>query len=106
MGPPGEPGKPAEETDSLLDCVNRITSMCPNCEENGETRILLHRVPHFKDLLISSFSCPHCNYANREVRKAAQGAASVRALLRFPAVSGATPVVFNGFQLHFEAVGT
>ncbi|CDJ37204.1 zinc-finger protein ZPR1, putative [Eimeria tenella] len=70
VGPPGEPGKPAEETDSLLDCVNRITSMCPNCEENGETRILLHRVPHFKDLLISSFSCPHCNYANREVQAA------------------------------------
>ncbi|CDJ62259.1 zinc-finger protein ZPR1, putative [Eimeria necatrix] len=70
VGPPGESGKAAEESDSLLDCVNRITSLCPNCEENGETLILLHRVPHFKDLLISSFSCPHCNYANREVQTA------------------------------------
>lgn len=81
VGPPGESGKAAEESDSLLDCVNRITSLCPNCEENGETLILLHRVPHFKDLLISSFSCPHCNYANREVRKAAQEAAQAAASL-------------------------
>lgn len=55
------------DVDPLLDAVTRVTSMCPNCEENGETILFLHRIPHFKDLLISSFSCPHCNHSNREV---------------------------------------
>ena len=68
-GCPLERGNDEATADPLLDSVNRVTSMCPNCEENGETLLLLHRVPHFKDLLISSFSCPHCNYSNREVKK-------------------------------------
>ncbi|KAL8450954.1 hypothetical protein Emed_002253 [Eimeria media] len=59
-----------DSDDPLLDAVTRITSMCPNCEENGETILFLHRIPHFKDLLISSFSCPHCNHSNREVQAA------------------------------------
>ncbi|KAL8439634.1 hypothetical protein Efla_004542 [Eimeria flavescens] len=63
-------GSTDEAEEPLLDGVTRIVSMCPNCEKNGETLLLLHRVPHFKDLLISSFSCPHCNYSNREVQAA------------------------------------
>ncbi|XP_026192528.1 zinc finger protein ZPR1 [Cyclospora cayetanensis] len=65
-----DPGKAEDEADPLMDSVTRITSLCPNCEDDGETIIMLHKVPHFKDLLISSFSCPHCNYSNREVQAA------------------------------------
>ncbi|KAL8449370.1 hypothetical protein Emag_003615 [Eimeria magna] len=63
-------GSSGDSDDPLLDAVTRIESMCPNCEKNGETILFLHRIPHFKDLLISSFSCPHCNYSNREVQAA------------------------------------
>lgn len=70
------------EADPLLDSVTRITSMCPNCEDNGETILFLHKVPHFKDLLISSFSCPHCNYSNREVSRAERGIQEIVTLNR------------------------
>lgn len=36
----------------------------------GITKILLVKIPHFKDLLVSAFECPHCHYCNKEVQSA------------------------------------
>ena len=47
-----------------------MESLCPNCESNGETRMMLTNIPFFKDLLVVSFSCPHCNYRNNEIQNA------------------------------------
>lgn len=44
-----------------------IDSYCVNCEGQGQTRLLLTRIPLFKDVLIASFSCEHCGYANNEI---------------------------------------
>ncbi len=41
-----------------------------NCQKNGETRMMLTNIPFFKDILVVSFSCPHCNYRNNEVQNA------------------------------------
>lgn len=30
----------------------------------GTTRLLLTLIPHFREVMISSFSCPHCNHSN------------------------------------------
>lgn len=73
-GRPSEPGKGGQtdkkeqEEDELLQALTEIESMCPNCQKNGKTLLLLHKVPHFKEIILMSFSCPHCNYSNREVR--------------------------------------
>lgn len=31
---------------------------------------MLTKIPYFKEVIISSFDCPHCGYANREVQSA------------------------------------
>ena len=72
-------GKGAEEVDKIADdseetqkLVEEIESMCINCEENvlllpqssidgqGITRLLLTKIPFFREVIIMSFSCPHC----------------------------------------------
>lgn len=47
-----------------------LESMCMNCHENGVTRLLLTRIPFFKEIIISSFSCPHCHWSNTEIQSA------------------------------------
>ena len=46
-----------------------IASMCPHCQGEGSTRLLMLSVPHFKEILISSFECATegCRVTNREV---------------------------------------
>ena len=41
-----------------------------NCQKDGETRMMLTNIPFFKDILVVSFSCPHCNYRNNEIQNA------------------------------------
>ena len=45
-----------------------IKSLCVNCGKSGETRLLLVQIPHFRDILISSFRCSHCAYNNNDVQ--------------------------------------
>ncbi|XP_071842229.1 zinc finger protein ZPR1-like [Apostichopus japonicus] len=48
--------------------ATELESMCMNCHEDGTTRLLLTKIPFFKDVIISSFDCPHCGYKNNEVQ--------------------------------------
>lgn len=57
----GEESQPAE-----------IESMCMNCHQNGTTRLLLTRIPFFKEIIVGSFSCPHCYWSNTEIQSAGQ----------------------------------
>ncbi|VVC34773.1 Zinc finger, ZPR1-type [Cinara cedri] len=47
--------------------VNVIESLCFSCGKNGTTRILLTRIPFYKELVISSFECQHCDYKNNQL---------------------------------------
>ncbi|KAJ1922002.1 nucleolar zinc-finger protein [Mycoemilia scoparia] len=47
---------------------NAIESLCMNCHEQGTTRMLLTRIPHFKDIILMAFECPHCGLKNNEVQ--------------------------------------
>uniref|UniRef100_A0A3Q3WYH3 Zinc finger protein ZPR1 n=1 Tax=Mola mola TaxID=94237 RepID=A0A3Q3WYH3_MOLML len=47
-----------------------IESLCMNCHENGTTRLLLTKIPFFKEIIVSSFSCPHCSWSNTEIQSA------------------------------------
>ncbi|KAI8638105.1 ZPR1 zinc-finger domain-containing protein [Parasitella parasitica] len=47
-----------------------IESLCMKCEGNGTTRILLSKIPHFKEIIIMAFECPHCGFRNNELQSA------------------------------------
>jgi zinc finger protein len=45
-----------------------IESLCMNCEQNGTTRLLFTKIPHFKEVIVMSFDCEHCGYKSQEVQ--------------------------------------
>lgn len=52
--------------------VTEVESLCVACEENGTTKFLFVKIPFYKEVIISSFSCPHCGYSNNEIQSAGQ----------------------------------
>jgi zinc finger protein len=52
--------------------TEEIESLCMNCHENGTTKLLLTRIPFFREVVIMSFSCPHCGLQNNEIQSAGQ----------------------------------
>ncbi|KAI8614692.1 zinc finger protein ZPR1 [Chytriomyces sp. MP71] len=48
--------------------VHVIESLCMNCHENGESRIMLTLIPHFKEVILMCFECPHCGFKNNEIQ--------------------------------------
>lgn len=52
--------------------VQEVESMCMNCQKNGVTRMLLTRIPFFREIIVMSFECPHCGLKNSEIQAAAQ----------------------------------
>ncbi|CAH2311625.1 zinc finger ZPR1 [Pelobates cultripes] len=57
-------------TDDEEQQPTEIESLCMNCYKNGMTRILLTRVPFFKEIIVSSFTCEECSWSNTEVQSA------------------------------------
>ena len=45
-----------------------IESLCMACGENGMTRLLLTRIPHFREVILMAFECPHCGTKNNEIQ--------------------------------------
>ncbi|RDW66104.1 hypothetical protein BP6252_09739 [Coleophoma cylindrospora] len=68
--------KPAESTQEEGEddqrVVDEIESLCMNCHENGITRLLLTRIPFFREIILMSFFCPHCNFKNSEIQSAGE----------------------------------
>ncbi|PSR79764.1 zinc finger protein zpr1 [Coniella lustricola] len=50
--------------------VDEIESLCMNCHDNGITRLLLTKIPYFREIIIMSFSCDHCGFQNNEIQAA------------------------------------
>ncbi|KAK4190203.1 ZPR1 zinc-finger domain-containing protein [Podospora australis] len=50
--------------------VEEIESLCMNCQENGMTRLLLTKIPYFREIIIMSFNCDHCGFNNNEIQPA------------------------------------
>ena len=50
--------------------VTEIESLCMNCQDKGTTRLLMTKIPFFKEIIIMSFSCPHCGYKNSGIEDA------------------------------------
>uniref|UniRef100_A0A6P7FPP1 Zinc finger protein ZPR1 n=1 Tax=Diabrotica virgifera virgifera TaxID=50390 RepID=A0A6P7FPP1_DIAVI len=51
--------------------ATEIESLCMNCHEDGITRLLLTKIPFFKELVLMSFTCEHCGYQNNEIQSGA-----------------------------------
>lgn len=51
----------------VWDGVDEIESLCMSCGANGMTRLMLHKIPYFRELIIASFSCDECGERNNEV---------------------------------------
>ncbi|ORX83407.1 zinc-finger protein ZPR1 [Basidiobolus meristosporus CBS 931.73] len=48
--------------------VIEVESLCMKCERNGTTRIMLTKVPYFKEVILVHFQCPFCEYENNQVQ--------------------------------------
>ncbi|XP_067676893.1 zinc finger protein ZPR1-like [Haliotis asinina] len=48
--------------------ITEIESFCVNCEDQGTTRLFLTRIPFFREVIVSSFTCDHCGYRNAELQ--------------------------------------
>ncbi|KAG8047501.1 hypothetical protein GUJ93_ZPchr0008g14074 [Zizania palustris] len=59
-----------EEADATP--LHEIESLCMRCGENGTTRLLLTTIPHFREVVLMAFECPHCGERNNEVQFAGQ----------------------------------
>ena len=59
-----------EDNEDHLPTV--IQSLCMQCHETGETKLLLVSIPFFKEIIVSAFECPHCGFAANEVQQAAK----------------------------------
>ena len=65
--------RPAFTAFSADDADNQLTemeSLCMNCYEKGQTRLLLTRIPYYKDVILSSFECDSCHFKNNDIQPA------------------------------------
>ena len=64
-------GEEGEEKDPLdyedWNGVDEMPSMCMSCGAEGLTRLMLHKIPYFRELIIASFLCPECGERNNDV---------------------------------------
>ncbi|XP_045605260.1 zinc finger protein ZPR1 [Procambarus clarkii] len=44
--------------------VTIVDSLCMSCEKMGTTRLLMTRIPHYKEVILTSFECEHCGNKN------------------------------------------
>jgi len=52
-------------TSNLLDLLHLLNNQTKPSQ--GETRMLLTKIPHFRELMVCSFECPHCGHRNNEI---------------------------------------
>ncbi|XP_059477370.1 zinc finger protein ZPR1 [Neocloeon triangulifer] len=48
--------------------ATEIESLCMECGENGMTRLLLTKIPFYKEVVIMSFACDFCGFRNNELQ--------------------------------------
>jgi len=61
---------PDMDADADIDRISVLESMCMRCHESGVTRLLLTRIPYFRDVVVMSFECGSCHARSAEVQPA------------------------------------
>ena len=59
-----------EDEEVTQRVTEEIESLCMNCHADGTTRLLLTKIPFFREIVIMSFSCPECGLQNNEIQSA------------------------------------
>lgn len=62
---------PELNADDLEQEATEIQSLCMNCYANGTTRLLLTKIPFYKDVILMSFTCDECGFQNNEIQSGA-----------------------------------
>lgn len=62
----------AQDDNEGTKVVDEIESLCMNCHENGTTKLLLTKIPFFREIVLMSFECPHCFFKNSEIQSAGE----------------------------------
>ncbi|XP_004518881.1 zinc finger protein ZPR1 [Ceratitis capitata] len=52
--------------------TTEIESACMNCFRSGKTRLLLTKIPFYKEVVLMSFKCDHCGFENSEIQSASE----------------------------------
>lgn len=50
--------------------LTEIESCCMSCYKQGITRLMLTKIPFYRDVIISSFRCEHCHVNNTSIESA------------------------------------
>lgn len=50
-----------------IEGLDIIESLCMRCGGTGQTRLKIHKIPYFRELIIASFVCEECGERNNEV---------------------------------------
>ena len=73
-GGSGGDGEHAQQTSTAVSMVAgdvmALRSLCVSCEDEGETKVLLTKIPFFRDVILMAFDCEHCGFRNSEVQSA------------------------------------
>ncbi|KAG1699386.1 Zinc finger protein ZPR1 [Nymphon striatum] len=51
--------------------ITEIESLCMNCHEDGMTKLLLAKIPYYKEVIVSSFACEKCGFTNSGIQSGA-----------------------------------
>lgn len=64
--------KPIDASEEGLEDngITEIESICMDCYLKGTTRLMLTRIPFYRDVVISSFNCEHCHVKNNLIESA------------------------------------
>ncbi|KAJ3309716.1 nucleolar zinc-finger protein [Boothiomyces sp. JEL0838] len=71
-----DPNQGIKRTETLFEnidgeqAITEVESLCMGCGENGTTKLLLTKVPHFREIILMAFECPHCGLRNNEIQPA------------------------------------
>lgn len=57
----------SEEHREGVEGLDIIDSLCMRCGGTGQTRLMIHKIPYFRELIIASFVCEECGERNNEV---------------------------------------
>ena len=51
--------------------VKATYNSCFKCRVQGITKLMLTKIPMFREVILMSFNCPHCNASNNEIQPGA-----------------------------------
>jgi len=54
--------------DDINSEPTEIESLCVSCYKEGITKLLLTKIPHYKEIILMSFNCDHCGFSNNEIQ--------------------------------------